>query len=229
MLNEICNVWNVQFEQLEVRYDDRLKALFFTMQPSPLPSFTPRLLEDLRRFQLLARQFLAEDARRDDRQVEYLVFASDIPRIFQLGGDLKFFLDCIEANDRETLSNYAHLSIDVLYDNFINLGQNVATIALVEGSALGAGFESALSCDYIVAERDAEFQFPETVFNMFPGMGAYSFLSRRVGPAFVEQMIKSGRSYKASELEQQGLIDRLAEPGDARTALETFIVKHRRN
>lgn len=229
MLNEICNVWNAQFEQLEVRYDDRFKALYFSMQPSPLPSFTPRLLQDLRQFQILARQFLSEDARRGERQVEYLIFASDVPGIFQLGGDLKFFLDCIEADDRQTLADYAHLSIDVLHDNFINLGQNISTIALVDGNALGAGFESALSCDYIIAEKDAEFQFPETIFNMFPGMGAYSFLSRRVGPAIVEQMIKTGRPYTAAELNELGLIDKLAEPGDARTALETFLVKHRRN
>ena len=53
-----------------------------------------------------------------------------MPGIFNLGGDLKFFVDMITSGDRETLQNYAELSIDVLYANFVNLNADVRTISL---------------------------------------------------------------------------------------------------
>lgn len=228
MLNKICHDWNDKFEQLHVRYDESLKAIFFEMRPAPLPSFTPRLLEDLLSFQQAVGRYIEQDAMGTERNVEYLVFASGVPEIFQLGGDLQFFLDCIQSGDRKTLANYAHLSIDVLYNNYANLHQPVTTISLVQGKALGAGFEAALSSDFIVAERNVEFQFPEVVFNMFPGMGAYSFLARRVNMATVEQMIRTGRAYNAEDMAEKGVVDHVAEQGDGMRALRSFITRHRR-
>ena len=51
----------------------------------------------------------------------------------------------------------------------------------MQGECLGGGFEAALSSDVIVAEKSARFGFPEILFNLFPGMGAYSFLERKIG------------------------------------------------
>ena len=63
----------------------------------------------------------------------------------------------------------------------------MTTIALLEGDALGGGFESALSCDVVIAEKHVKAGFPEVLFNMFPGMGGLSFLSRRVGRKVVQR------------------------------------------
>ena len=152
-----------------------------------------------------------------------------MPNVFQLGGDLKFFVDCITSGDRETLTRYAHLSIDVLYANYDNLGLPITTISLVNGTALGAGFEAALSSDYIVAERQVDFQFPEVVFNMFPGQGAYSFLSRRLDTVTVERMILNGNSFDAEQLAEKGLVDHLADEGESMLELERFIRRHRKS
>jgi DSF synthase len=54
----------------------------------------------------------------------------------------------------------------------------ILTVGLVQGAALGGGFEALLSFDYVVAERDATFGLPEILFGLFPGMGAHSLLSR---------------------------------------------------
>lgn len=229
MLTNLCNDWNQKLEQLHVRYDESLKAIFFEMRPAPLPSFTPRLLEDILYFQKNVAKYIEQDAKGPERNVEYLVFASGVPEIFQLGGDLGFFLECIQSGDRETLADYARLSIDVLHNNFINLDQPVTTISLVKGKALGAGFEAALSSDFIIAERNVEFQFPEVIFNMFPGMGAYSFLARRADVATVERMIRTGRAYNTEEMAEKGVIDHVAEQGEADQALRTFIARHRRS
>ena len=71
----------------------------------------------------------------------------------------------------------------ILHRNMLGLGLPLITIALVQGEALGGGFESILSFDVVIAERDARFGLPEAMFGLFPGMGAHSFLSRRLGSA----------------------------------------------
>ncbi len=50
-------------------------------------------------------------------------------------------------------------------------GLPFVTVALVEGDALGGGFEAALSCDVIVATPQAKFGFPEVLFHLFPAWG----------------------------------------------------------
>jgi DSF synthase len=115
------------------------------------------------------------------------------------------------------------LSIDVLYKTHTNLDVPLSTIALIRGNALGAGFEGALSCDYLVAEKSVQLGFPEVLFNMFPGMGAYSFLSRRINTAQVEKMILSGRIYSAQELYEMGVVDVVAEDGDGINEINKFI------
>ncbi|MEW8382482.1 MAG: crotonase/enoyl-CoA hydratase family protein, partial [Candidatus Thiodiazotropha taylori] len=168
--------------------------------------------------------------KRAHQPVDYLIFTSDVADVFNLGGDLAFFVDCIKNNDRETLTRYARLSIDVLYSNYSNLGiKDVTTISLVNGTALGAGFEAALSSDYIIAVEGSEFKFPEVVFNMFPGMGAYSFLSRRVAPAMVEKMIVNAEGYTAEQLYEMGIVDMIAEKDRLDEALRQFIRRHKKS
>jgi DSF synthase len=67
------------------------------------------------------------------------------------------------------------------------------------------------------------FKFPEVVFNMFPGMGAYSFLSRRISPALVERMIIDAEGYTAEQLYDMGIVDMVADPGEGELALRSFI------
>jgi DSF synthase len=102
------------------------------------------------------------------------------------------------------------------------------TIALVQGDALGGGFECALSFDVLVAERSAKMGLPEVLFNLFPGMGAYSFLARKIGTAAAEKMIMSGKVYTAEELHQLGVVDVLAEDGQGENAVRDYIARSRR-
>ncbi|MBV9813313.1 MAG: enoyl-CoA hydratase, partial [Acetobacteraceae bacterium] len=89
-------------------------------------------------------------------------------------------------------------------------------------------FETALSFDVVVAERSAKMGLPEILFNLFPGMGAYSLLTRRIDPIRAEQMIMSGRIYSAEELHDMGLVDVLAEDGEGEAALRDYIERNRR-
>lgn len=212
---------DLSYDTLNVRYDESYKTLTFAMDPGAIPCFSYQLLRDINRFQTNMADYLG--GREPKTDIDFLVFASDVPGVFNLGGDLKFFVDMITSGDRRTLQNYAELSIDVLYANFINLNADVRTISLVTGTALGAGFEAALSSDYIIAEAGATFKFPEVVFNMFPGMGAYSFLARRISPALVEKMIVNAEGYSAEALYEMGIVDAIADPGQGEVALRSFI------
>jgi DSF synthase len=84
---------------------------------------------------------------------------------------------------------------------------DLITVSLVQGDALGGGFEAALVSDVIIAEEQARFGFPEIRFNSFPGMGAYSLLARKVGGRIAERMMLSGKRYSASTLHVWGVVD----------------------
>ena len=66
----------------------------------------------------------------------------------------------------------------------------------------GGGFEHALTNDVIIAERGSRMGLPEVLFNMFPGMGAYSFLDRKIGQKLAEEVISSGKVYSAEEMRE---------------------------
>ena len=102
------------------------------------------------------------------------------------------------------------------------------TIGLVQGAALGGGFEALLSFDYIVAERDATFGLPEILFGLFPGMGAHAILSRKLGSAMADRLIVSNHTYTAEEMYELGIVHYLAENGEGRAACEDFIRKSER-
>lgn len=192
------------------------------------PCFNPRLLADIRAYYA----FLAESAGRvrhknEEHAIEYVVLASAMPGVFNLGGDLDLFKQLIAAQDRAGLLRYGRACIEVLYRNYIAHDlAGVSTISLVEGECLGGGFEAALSSDVIVAEKSARFGFPEILFNLFPGMGAYSFLDRKVGQTLAERIITSGKIYTADEMLALGVVDAVAEDGQG-TAEVNALIKRR--
>ena len=214
------------YDQLVTDFDQESGVMWCYMNPHPRPCFTPQLLNDLNRFLHVVRNKITADIGLFGcSKLKYIVFGSLKPGVFSLGGDLRLFLDCINNADKKRLSEYMRLSIDVMYSIYSNMNVPVTTLSMIRGNALGAGFEGALSCDYIVAERTVQLGFPEVLFNMFPGMGAYSFLARRLDSARVEKMILSGRIYNAEELFDMGLIDVLSESGNSQEDVISFIKK----
>ena len=214
------------YDQLVTDFNEELGIMWCYMNPYPRPCFTPQLLNDLSGFLHVMRNKISSDIRlKGSPTIKYIVFGSYKPGVFSLGGDLALFTECIEAGDRDRLSKYMRLSIEVMYSIYTNMDIPVTTISLIRGNALGAGFEGALSCDYMITEKDVQLGFPEVLFNMFPGMGAYSFLARKIDPVQVEKMILSGRIYTAQELHDMCLVDVVAENGYGEVEVENFIKK----
>jgi enoyl-CoA hydratase/carnithine racemase len=89
------------------------------------------------------------------------------------------------------------------------------TIAAVHGVCFGGGFELALACDIIVADKMARFAFPELRLGLIPGWGGIPRLRRDLGNAFVRDLLLTGRSVNASRAHAVGLVAQLAAEGEA--------------
>ena len=210
--------------QLEVRWEAETGSLWTHMTPVDRPNFNRPMLRDFQRWQAeIGREFA------DPQQgLKYLVLGSRFPGVFNLGGDLELFARFIAAGDRESLIRYGRDCVAILHNNLRRLELPIVTIALVQGDALGGGFEAVLSFNVVVAEKGAKFGLPEIAFGLFPGMGAHSLLSRKVGLARAEEMMLSNRLYTAEEMHEMGLVHLLAEPGCGEEAVRAYITKNGR-
>src|ERR1700722_11042212 len=169
-----------RYDNLELELDSLNETFWCFMRPVGRPSYTHGLMNDIGRMQTSITNSFATVPSPTPKPFSWFVMASAIPGIFNLGGDLGHFAQRIRQGDLTALRHYGHVAVEAIHRNTIAFGAPVVTIALVQGDALGGGFEHALSFDLIVAERSAKLGLPEILFNMFPGMGAYSFLSRRM-------------------------------------------------
>ncbi|HSM53578.1 MAG TPA: crotonase/enoyl-CoA hydratase family protein [Erythrobacter sp.] len=213
-----------QLGELDVLYDDSNATLWTFMNPDGRPSFTPPMLHDFERWQELIPVGFGDGAV----PLRYLVLGSRAPDVFCFGGDLALFEQLIRNRDREGLVHYGHRCCAILDRNIRSLGLPMLTIGLVQGAALGGGFEALLSFDFIVAERTATFGLPEIMFGLFPGMGAHALLSRKIGSAAAERLILSNETYTAEQMYELGIVHELAEPGDGLNACRQFIKKSER-
>ena len=214
--------------ELNVTFDSEHRVLWCRFRHANSPSFTPNLLRDIGAVQRTVRRIFAEQIDPEAVPVRYMVWASQVPTIWNLGGDLRLFAQLIRNRDRDRLLAYALEVVREGHLNAVNLQLPLITISLVQGDALGGGFEAALSSNLIVAERSAKFGLPEVLFNLFPGMGAYSFLARRIDPAAAERMIFSGKIYTAVELHEMGVVDLLADDGTGEQSLYSYIKRNER-
>ncbi len=162
------------------------------------------------------------------KQYDYIVVASNVDGVFNYGGDLELFKKHIVNDDHAGLLSYATDCIDVLFENMTHLQQDLTTISLVQGDALGGGFEAALASNVLIAEKGVKMGFPEVIFNLFPGMGAFSFLSRKIGSSEAEKIILSGKIYSSDELFEMGIVDVIADKGEGELAVYNYMKTSRR-
>jgi len=217
-----------EFDELSIRFEPDQGALWCLFNHTERPCFTPRFLHQILTLQSRLKHGLAAAALGDDMPLRTVVWGSSFPGIWNLGGDLELFTRLIRARAADELRSYAYACVDAVYQNLTKMGLPVLTIALVQGDALGGGFESALTNDVIIAERDSRMGLPEVLFNLFPGMGAYSLLCRRLDGVRAQQLILSGQVYEAQELEELGLVDLVVGKGEGPTAVREYLERNRR-
>ncbi|MFI9721653.1 enoyl-CoA hydratase/isomerase family protein [Streptomyces sp. NPDC052396] len=145
-----------------------------------------------------------------DPGVRAVVLTSTHPRAFCVGADLKERNSFTEA---DLARQRPHTR--AAYTGVLELP--VPAIAAVHGFALGGGFELALSCDVIVADRTAVVGLPEVSVGVIPGGGGTQLLPRRVGAARAAELIFTARRVEAAEARELGLVDLLVPEGEDRT------------
>ncbi len=218
---------------IETRFDANANNTLWITLPETVdgsaPYFSPELLHDL---MSLLHQMKERGVNWSwngfMKPVHYTVMKSAHPDFFSLGGDLAYFHDCINRRDSEALRNYSLSCADMIHEWSSLLGAQATTIALVQGRALGGGFETALAADLIVAEEHAEFGFPEILFGLFPCTGGMSLLAQRIGARAAERMLGDGRVYSATALKQLGVIDEVCPTGEGERFVEKLINNHAR-
>lgn len=168
-------------------------------------------------------QRVLDDIGANAGLVRHLVVSSDVPGVFNFGGDLALFVLLVRAGDIESLKLYGRRCIDLVWwlENAAALG--VHTTVLVQGDTLGGGLESVLPFHQVIFERSAQAGFPEVLFNLFPGMGAWNFTIRKAGFAVANEMILSGRLYSADELARRHLADLVVGDGEGEAAIDHVV------
>ncbi|CAM7636896.1 crotonase/enoyl-CoA hydratase family protein [Lelliottia nimipressuralis] len=204
-----------RFTQLAGYYEEERRTVWMLLRAQPRPCFNHALIEEIMNMSWLVRQ--------SGFAVDFWVTGSLVPDMYNTGGDLRFFVECIQNGRREALRAYARACVDCVHAASRGFDTGAITLAMVEGSALGGGFEAALAHHFVLAQRDARLGFPEIAFNLFPGMGGYSLVARRAGMKLAEELIYRGESHTAEWHEQFGLVDVLFEPGQGYVSTRTFI------
>ncbi len=206
---------------------DTLWVRFDRDPTSGLQNFTPNLVNE---FQTLVNSLKSDQGALNPEMersaLPYAVIQSSHDEYFSIGGDLKFFRDCIEHNDASRLRDYSMKCLNLMYAFSAQLKDKMTSIALVQGRALGGGFEMALSTDYLIAEEQSTFGFPEIMFGLFPCTGAMGLLSSRIGARQAERMMTNKKLYTAGELFDMGLVDEVCPQGQGELAVEQFIATH---
>ena len=222
-------VWK-EYAESEYEFEPGTGTLWGYMRQRGNPCFNLALLKEIR---TVGNELTANSGHIDFggamHKVNTYVAASRVPRVFNLGGDLALFLLLIRSRDRDALAHYARMCIDNIHSQIQHYQcPTLTTVSLVQGDALGGGFEMALCSDVVIAEESAMMGLPEILFNLFPGMGAYSLLARRATPRIAEELILSGKVLPAARLHEMGIVDVLAKDGGGESEVQAWIAKNAR-
>jgi len=148
----------------------------------------------------------AVDAVRSEAEARVLVVAGTGPA-FCAGADLR---EGFGGLDREVAEIRADLQR--VYASFLSLGElRMPTIAAVQGPAVGAGLNLALSCDLRIAGPNATFSASFTRIGLHPGGGCTYFLVRELGAQRAMAMLLDGGQLDAAQAVEQGLVLRVSE------------------
>lgn len=213
-----------KFDHLDIDYDSEAQAVWMSYKVSSPHSYSLKMLAEIADVRESLRLLFASPAIAR-YPIRYFVMASKKPKVFSLGGDLASFAGAIRRRELASLYHYGHVAIDVIYGLTCSFDLPIVSLSAVAGQCLGGGFEGALTTDFLIAESGAKMGVPEQAFNTFPGMGAVTLLTRRVGAALSEQIISSGAAYSAEEMREFGVVDVVAPVGALRETVADWMLE----
>ena len=203
------------YRYLRLEWSSEVRLLRVRTCVTPIQCFSLAGIAEMQR--------VLDDISANPGLVRHLVVTSDVTGVFNFGGDLSLFILLVRAQDFESLRLYGRRCIDMVWwlENAAERG--VHTTVLVQGDTLGGGLESVMPFHKVIFERSAQAGFPEVLFNLFPGMGAWNFTIRKAGFVVANEMVLSGRLYTAHELQARKLVDIVVEDGGGDAAINHVI------
>jgi len=158
----------------------------------------------------------ATDLRYMQKEAHSLIMYSALPCGFCAGADLRELYRSSQAMEGSEALKGVRDFLERIHRvlNAIDAAP-ITTIAAVHGVVFGGGFELALVCDLIIADKMARFCFPELRLGLIPGFGGIPRLKRDLGNAVVRDLLLTGRSFNATKAQQIGLANQVVGEGEA--------------
>src|SRR5438445_368377 len=197
-----------EFTGRTLRWEWREGVVELTLDHAPANEIGTAMLAELEKF-VASFEALAPET-------SVCIFVSAKKSVFSAGGDLRELYAtaaAVPARDRPA-GVRAFLERIHAVMNAIDAAPFV-TIAAVHGACLGGGFELALTCDMIIADKMARFAFPELRLGLIPGYGGIPRLKRDLGNAIVRDLLLTGRSFNTTKAQQIGLVSQVVAEGEA--------------
>src|SRR3989441_12548188 len=143
-----------------------------------------------------------------------LIIYSEVQSGFSAGADLRELYQRSQALEKLEAIKGVRDFLERIH-RVLNLidAAPLTTIAAVHGVTFGGGFELALACDLIIADKMARFCFPELRLGLIPGFGGIPRLKRDLGNGVVRDLLLTGRSFNAAKAQQVGLVSQVVGEG----------------
>ena len=218
-INEFVDDLNRQSSfDINLDYERKIISIYFSSEMNP--KFDSDALADLKFLQNKICSIPKGEI------IKYVIFGSNVPSVFSLGEDLRSLSEINYRKDKNSLIRYYKECNEVLsgFDRILDAG--IITIGLVQGDALGFGFEFLLNCDLIFAEKSSRMGLPQIIFNMPPLINSFQKLQCRVGANFAEKAVFEGRIYSAQELHDLGLVRSIFENGEGASGVVDWILRN---
>src|SRR6267142_7070758 len=166
------------------------------------------MLDDLERFAAALPEL--------ESKASALILYSKQSAGFSAGADLRELFALVQETDAPSAAKGVREFLERIHAVLNRLDMStLTTIAAVHGVCFGGGFELALTCDLIVADKMARFCFPELRLGLIPGFGGIPRLKRDLGNAVVRDLLMTGRSFSVMKAQQVGLVSQIAAEGEA--------------
>ena len=182
--------------------------LVFDLEKSSVNKFNQQTLEDLQ----------AAVAALRTADIKGVVFSS-AKSAFIVGADITEFTAKFSESDQQILEWL--VAANRIFSDIEDLP--VPSVSIVNGIALGGGFEMALSTDYRIASGNAVVGFPEVKLGILPGFGGTVRLSRLIGADNANQWISSGSHIRAQQAFDEGAIDAIVDDAKLMEAAESLL------
>ncbi len=156
-----------------------------------------------------------------EREAHALIIYSEMGSGFCAGADLRELYERSQAMEKAAAQRGVREFLQRIHHVLNRIDSSpLTTIAAVHGVTFGGGFELALVCDLMIADKMARFCFPELRLGLIPGFGGIPRLKRDLGNAIVRDLLLTGRSFNATKAQQIGLVSQVVGEGEALRAAQ---------